>query len=123
MVLKCELQLDSLTNPASPGLRPAGSNGLPSPTRASLSTLDGVSSSPPSAPAQSAATPLGEKGVDGILSEKERERILYPGRVTLTSESSMTFLFFPTSSPALDSTVRRLTSTVLEPVLREASDI
>ncbi|KAF8466536.1 cyclohydrolase [Russula ochroleuca] len=80
-----QAKLDSLTNPVSPGLRPVGSNEPPSPTHASLSTLDGVSSFPPSAPAQSTATLLGEKGVDGISSEKERERVLYPGRVTLTT--------------------------------------
>jgi len=62
-----------------------GSNGPPSPTHASVSSPDGVSSTPPSAPATLTATPLGEKGADGML-EKERERVLYPGRVTLTSE-------------------------------------
>jgi hypothetical protein len=72
-----------------------GSNAPPSPTGASLSTLNGVSSSLPSAPVLSTATPLGEKGVDGISSEKEREKIVYPGRVTLTSESYDLFFLFP----------------------------
>ena len=47
-------------------------------------------STPPSVPVHSTTTPLGEKGVDGISTEKEREKVLYPGRVMLTSE-------FPTS--------------------------
>ena len=102
-MLKRQPQLDSLANPASPGLRPVGGNGPPSPARASVSSLDGLSSSLPSAPVRSTATPLGEKGVDGISSEKEREKILYPGRVTLTSESLISSLRHVW---ALDYTVR-----------------
>ena len=51
-------------------------------------------STPPSAPAPLTATPLGEKGTDS-MSEKERERVLYPGRVTLTSELTTRVLFIP----------------------------
>jgi hypothetical protein len=59
--------------------------------------------------------------VDGILSEKEREKVLYPGRVTLTSESSTTFPL--RRLWVLDPTARHMNGRVLGPVLHETSDI
>ncbi|KAH9021861.1 GTP cyclohydrolase N terminal-domain-containing protein [Lactarius hengduanensis] len=80
-----QAKIDTLTNPVSPGTWPASSHGLPSPIPASSLTLDGVPSTPPSGPTQAIATSVGEKGVDGITAEKEREKVLYPGRVLLTT--------------------------------------
>ncbi|KAH8984461.1 GTP cyclohydrolase N terminal-domain-containing protein [Lactarius akahatsu] len=80
-----QAKIDTLTNPVSPGTWPASSHGLPSPIPASSLSLDGAPSTPPSGPTQAIATSVGEKGVDGISAEKEREKVLYPGRVLLTT--------------------------------------
>ncbi|KAH9057481.1 GTP cyclohydrolase N terminal-domain-containing protein [Lactarius vividus] len=80
-----QAKIDTLTNPVSPGTWPASSLELPSPTPTSSLSLDGAPSTPPSGPAQGTPTSVREKTVDGISTEKEREKVLYPGRVLLTT--------------------------------------
>ncbi|KAI0260639.1 GTP cyclohydrolase N terminal-domain-containing protein [Gloeopeniophorella convolvens] len=80
-----QAKLDSLANPVSPGMRPVSSHGLSSPTRASLSSLDGTPATPPSGLVPSTATPSGDKISESAPTDKERERALYPGRVLLST--------------------------------------
>ncbi|KAI0061447.1 hypothetical protein BV25DRAFT_1857352 [Artomyces pyxidatus] len=82
-----QAKLDALAHPVSPSLRPASSHGLASPAKSPLSSLpvDGLTSSAPASSVPStSATPVTDKAGDKV-SDKDREKLLYPGRVMLTT--------------------------------------
>ncbi|KAI0315818.1 GTP cyclohydrolase N terminal-domain-containing protein [Amylostereum chailletii] len=80
-----QAKLDSFTNPVSPPFRPT-SSGLSSPARSSLNSLPAEHSSTVAPPFTSVIPPAeSAKNDDKGLSEKEREKLLYPSRVMLTT--------------------------------------
>lgn len=83
LTINVRLQLDSLTNPSSP---------ISSPQRSALSvtheSLSGSTVTPPNATRPLPSSPT-SVSAENVISDKERERILYPGRVMLTSKLFM----------------------------------
>ncbi|KAI0052735.1 cyclohydrolase [Auriscalpium vulgare] len=80
-----QAKLDGLTNPASPPFRPTSSHGLSSPGRSPLSALPTEVPTTASPVTGASATPVDDKSGDKVVTDRERERLLYPGRVTLTT--------------------------------------
>lgn len=76
-------QLDVLSTQGKPPLEPTAILPPASPLRSVYPQLE---SSPPSQPSLASSTPSSVPKQD-LLSDKEREKLLYPGRVNLTSQS------------------------------------
>ncbi|VDC00421.1 unnamed protein product [Peniophora sp. CBMAI 1063] len=82
-----QAKLDAIQNPVSPPLRPASAYGVASPSH-TLSSLppSAASATPPSAPTSLPNTVKADGGAEGkIISDREREKLLYPSRVMLTT--------------------------------------
>jgi len=88
-------QLDVLSTQGKPPLEPIAI--LP-PTSPPRSVYPQLESSPPSQPSLASSTPSSVPKQD-LLSDKEREKLLYPGRVNLTSQSTLLIVDFLNSLP------------------------